>query len=51
MNNNVEELVEKIKWVKTALNEWHQVMDRGEEANALIAKYCKIDANKAEVNN
>lgn len=36
-------------WMKHALFEWSQAVELGDEANTLIEKYCKDDANKAKV--
>jgi coiled-coil domain-containing protein 39 len=48
LQTSMEQLHEKIQWAKAALMEWRDVMQRGEETNSLIEKYCKMDASKAE---
>ncbi|XP_053670503.1 coiled-coil domain-containing protein 39 [Anopheles nili] len=48
LTGNVEKYTERIKWAKSALVEWKQVMGNGAETNKLILKYCKLDASRAE---
>ena len=45
----MDKMSESIQWAKSALNEWRQVMNRGEDANILINFFCKMDNGKAEV--
>lgn len=42
-------LSDKMQWSKLALEEWQEAMNRGEETNKLIAKYCKEDEKNANV--
>ena len=51
LNANMDKLSECIQWSKSALTEWRQVMNRGEDANRLIQNFCKMDTGKAEVSN
>lgn len=45
----MEKLSAKIEWSNDALSEWRESMARGDEANKLIAKYCKADQHLADV--
>lgn len=44
----MKKLSEKIEWSKEILQEWRQITSRGEAANDMIEKYCKLDNIKAE---
>lgn len=46
---NIEALSDKMKWARSTLDEWRQVVDKGDETILLIEKYCKEDQNKANV--
>lgn len=49
ITSNINKLSEKIEWAKVALEEFRDLMSRGELTNQLIEKYCKEDASRAEV--
>lgn len=49
ITSNINKLSDKIEWAKVALEEFRDLMSRGELTNKLIEKYCKEDASKAEV--
>lgn len=49
ITSNINKLSEKIEWAKVALEEFQDLMARGEQTNKLIEKYCKEDASRAEV--
>ena len=37
----------KIEWAKTVLAEWNEAMEKSDETNKLIERYCKDDETKA----
>lgn len=45
----MDNMARDIHWMKSALAEWQQAMQRGEETNALIEKYCRDDEKRAEL--
>lgn len=45
----MDNLGSEISWIKNALIEWKEAMKSGEDATALIEKYCKQDERYANV--
>lgn len=46
-NSNIAKLSDKIHWSKDALAEWRDAMDRGDQTNQMISRYCKSDEKNA----
>lgn len=49
LNKKIDSLGDDMQWMKQALIEWTQAIQKDEQTNALIEKYCKDDQKKAHV--